>query len=112
ERQHLADTEHERLMLGLIEQSVLPLTDCPARVAHQRARLRRRDDQDPMPASRELLGNPRDVVVHLVRSLPRKRGHLRDCGALVHAMRIDASATWPRRRASMRPWAPGARTSR
>ena len=79
ERQHLADAEHERCPRRPARAATSGRTvQRAARVPHELARLRRRDDQHAVTPPRELVGDPRDVLVDLVRRLPGERGHLRD----------------------------------
>ena len=55
-----------------------------ARVAHERARGRRGDDEHPVPARRELVGDPRHERVDVVAILPRVRRDLGDGQRLGH----------------------------
>jgi hypothetical protein len=82
EREHLADPEHQRLSVGPLQERLRMGADRATAVAHQRARLGRRDDQNPVPASGQLAGHAGDVLIDLVDRLPGERRHLRDREAL------------------------------
>ena len=89
ERQHLADAEHERLAVGPLEQRLARRCGSPGG-----CRARARSDSDGAmistrcPRRGQLVGDPRDVVVDLVRDLPGERRHLGDREALVPRRRV------------------------
>jgi len=74
-RQRLAHGQQAHLAGGRLDAGV---AHGAARLAHERARGRRRHDDDPMPASRELVGHARDEGVDVVAVLPRVGGDLGD----------------------------------
>ncbi len=77
ERQHLADAEQPRHAVAGAGQQLRRIVgggpDRSARGAHERGRLRRRDDQDPMAARGQLVGDAGDVSGSRRAALPRRR---------------------------------------
>src|SRR5581483_1067841 len=82
EGQNLADTQHEGLSFGALEQRVWLSADRAAARANQVRRLRGGQHEHAVTPLRELAGYLCDVLVNLVRRLPRERRHLRDREAL------------------------------
>jgi hypothetical protein len=78
ERQHLPDAQDQRLPVGPLEQFLRVVMERAAAVPDQVARLRGRDDQDPVAPRRQRIRDPRDVLADLLRCLPGERGYLRD----------------------------------
>ena len=82
---------------GLVEERVgvrRQLLDLRATLAHQLARVRRRDDDYAVAANAECVGKPLDEAVDLVVLLPRPRGDLGDRERLAGHPAQHTRASW------------------